>query len=75
MRANVGQAITFMDTHGVPRPALVTHVFPNMNVGDGVNLVFVSGDSSRTDGCGRQTERATSVPHKQAAASPGYYWE
>jgi hypothetical protein len=39
-----------------------------------VNLVYVSGDPSREDGCGRQTQIETSVVHKSHQAVHGNYW-
>lgn len=38
-----------------------------------VNVVFVSGDLSRTDSYGRQIERSSSVPHAREGAH-GFYW-
>jgi hypothetical protein len=71
----VGQAVTYVDPHSEERDALVTAVFPGMNVAAGVNVVYVSGDEARKDGCGRQTERATSVCHQSAQPAHGNYWK
>lgn len=38
------------------------------------NLVFVSSDGMRNDGCGRQTEIETSVVHRGQQAAHGLYW-
>ena len=40
----------------------------------GCNLVYVSSDAERTDNCGRQMERATSVVHKSKQPAHGMYW-
>lgn len=40
-----------------------------------VNLVHVSSDPDRQDGCGRQTEVPSSVPHaNHESGVHGYYW-
>lgn len=71
----IGQSVVYVDSHGVEREALVTAVFPGMQGQHaGVNVVYVSGDESRKDGCGRQTERATSVCHQSVQAAHGNYW-
>lgn len=72
----VGQSVTYVDPHGEERAALVTAVFPGMAASvAGVNVVFVSGDETRKDGCGRQTERATSVCHESVQPAHGNYWK
>lgn len=71
----VGQPVIYVDPHGEERAALVTAVFPGMNAVAGVNVVYVSGDENRRDGCGRQTERATSVCHQIAQPAHGNYWK
>jgi len=40
----------------------------------GCNLVYVSGDTAKTDPYGRQLERATSVVHKSKQPAHGNYW-
>jgi hypothetical protein len=56
----IGGSVIFHDARGVPHNALVTAVWsPTM-----INVVVVSKDESRKDDCGRQTERHTSVGHK-----------
>lgn len=72
----VGQPVTYVDPHGEERAALVTAVFPGMaNSIAGVNVVYVSGDETRRDGCGRQTERQTSVCHQSVQPAHGNYWK
>lgn len=77
----VGFPVTFVDPHGTEHDALVTAVWSPW--GDSqhggpmpsINLVFVSCDENRTDSCGRQIERATSVPHHVNQAANGNYWK
>ena len=76
MKLVIGQSVVFVDEHRVERQALVTHIWPGMSGNaDGCNLVIVSGDLDRTDSCGRQTERKTSVPHESGTPAPGYFWK
>lgn len=76
MKLEIGQLITFVDEHRRELPALVTYVWPGMSgVADGCNVVIVSQDESRTDSCGRQIERKTSVPHQSSNPAPGYFWK
>jgi hypothetical protein len=66
----VGDQVVYVEADASPRNALVTAVWtPPM-----VNVVFVSGDENRTDSCGRQIERATSVYHKSQSNVHGRYW-
>jgi len=40
-----------------------------------INVVYLSGDESKTDSYGRQLERdMTSVQHRSATTAPGRYW-
>lgn len=77
MKLAIGQSVKFVDEHRQELDALVTYVFHGMsgNQADGCNLVIVSTDVSRTDGCGRQIERRTSVPHQSGTPAPGFYWK
>jgi hypothetical protein len=75
-KLEVGHACIYHDEYSRPLPALVTAVH-----GDdwdeyvpSLNVVFVSPDPKRQDGCGRQTEHASSVVHKSNAGTPGHYW-
>lgn len=75
MKAVIQQAVTYVDSTGVPRPALVTNVFAGMNGGaDGVNVVVVCDDLNQSDNYGRKIERFTSVCHKSAQPAHGNYW-
>lgn len=66
----LGESIIYCDEGSVDRPALITAVWsPGC-----INLVFVSGDDSRTDNYGRQIERVTSLQHVSEAGAHGLYW-
>jgi len=65
---HVGDVVVFTDTHCQDHNALVTVVWdPGC-----CNLVYVSGDGTKTDPYGRQIERDTSVPHVTRGGAPGY---
>ena len=70
----VGDLVIYHDTKGRPHNALV---IVNWGAETGeplLNLVYVSGDETKTDVYGRQIERdATSVPHKSHGVH-GRYW-
>jgi hypothetical protein len=72
----IGQSVVFVDAHGQGHPALVTAVHGSAHVDwpSGVNLVFVTGDASKTDPYGRQIERSTSVVHRLAQGAHGMFW-
>ncbi len=80
-RYKYGAPIVYVDSHGVKHDALVTTWHgvdyyraqaPTME--PGVNLAYVSQDTSRTDSYGRQIERQTSVCHKSVQPAHGNYW-
>lgn len=77
MRAEVGQACTFVDSLGRERAAIVTSSWKNgdESKGDGVNVVVVDINEAKTDTYGRQVERFTSVPHQSTQPAPGMYWK
>lgn len=66
----VGGRVIWHDAKGQPHNALVTTVWSK----DCLNVVFVSGDDTKKDGYGRQTEHATSCQHKSLSTVHGYYW-
>lgn len=75
----VGSEVIYIDAHRVRRSALVTHVWASGHADNGgkepgCNLVFVSGDDSKTDPYGRQIERATSVVHKSVQPAGAFCW-
>lgn len=66
----VGDYVVYYNPVGKPHSALITAVWgPTM-----VNVVYISSDGSRTDGYGRQMERATSLGHKSTSQVHGQYW-
>ena len=71
---NVGDTVVYHDPKGNPHNALVTANWGGPNEANPLlNLVFVSGDETRTDSFGRQIERPTSTPHKSHGVH-GNYW-
>jgi hypothetical protein len=57
----VGTVIEYVDPVGKSHDALVTAVWgPDLGV-NSINLVFVSDNHAKTDSCGRQIVRETSV--------------
>lgn len=73
----VGQQVVFVDSRRQWHQSLVTAVWS----GSGsrvenpcINLVFVSGDTSKADQYGRQIERETSVVHYGDSTAPGQCW-
>jgi hypothetical protein len=80
----IGDAVKFVDPHGVERDALVTNCWGGTGgqleydeskpVNSCINVVYVTEDANKTDSYGRQTEHETSVSHKSATLAPGRYW-
>ena len=73
----VGDCVIYHDERGIGHSALLKAVFDGGNEEDYtpcVNLVFVSGDTARKDGAGRQTEVRTSVVHATNSGVHGQYW-
>jgi len=79
----IGENVIYVDKFGIPRDALITiwwtggreiSEYLNDTGEPGCNLAFISGDPSRDDSCGRQTERETSVVHKTLQPAHGFYW-
>ncbi|MGO9378909.1 MAG: hypothetical protein ACLPN1_18790 [Dissulfurispiraceae bacterium] len=64
----LGSVVIYHDPSGTAHDALVTTVH-NARM---VNLVIVSKDDSKTDGYGRELERATSVPHRSMTQDYSY---
>lgn len=50
------------------------HGYAGPNGEPGCNLIFISGDPARKDSCGRQSEHATSVVHRNNQPAHGNYW-
>ena len=53
----------------------LTHAADDLSELPPLNVVFVSDDDKRQDQYGRQLERETSVPHKEANLVHGFYWK
>lgn len=76
----IGQHVIFVDPHGVPRNALVTIWWGDVDhykseTGElGCNLIVVSSDEKKDDSYGRQTEHHTSIVHKSKQPAHGNYW-
>ncbi len=69
-KPEVGEHIIFHDSRGEARNAVITAVYSDTCV----NAVYVSGDESRQDSYGRQTERTASCNHKSMTGAFGNYW-
>lgn len=67
----VGDAVVYHDESGEPHNALITAVHgPTC-----VNLLFTSGDTTKTDNYGRQIERRSScMSNKVYGTVHGNYW-
>lgn len=66
----VGEAVVYVDPVGVKHDGLVTNQFgPTC-----ANVLWVSGDESRTDSYGRQVERMSSCSHASVNPAWGNYW-
>lgn len=77
---SVGSHVVYTDQFSVRHDAVVTAVWgeisaykPNTPM-PGCNLVFVSGDETKTDPYGRQIERETSVVHVSNQPAKGRFW-
>lgn len=66
----VGDVVIWHEATGTPHKALVTAVWTPTCI----NVVFISGDESKTDPYGRQIERATSCTYKTTQQVHGFYW-
>lgn len=74
----IGESVVFTDTFGVEHAALLTNVFdngdPEKYPNPAVNVVYVTSDGAKTDGHGRQIERAASCCHRSMSTVAGYTW-
>lgn len=74
-KLSVGDSIVYIDAHRMRHSALVTTVWGPFTGGQpGCNLVYVSGDDSKTDPYGRQIERQTSVVHLSGQPAGAFCW-
>ena len=77
----VGDAVTFVDSTGKERNALVTAVWGNANWKEknetppSLNLVVVANDEAMVDQYGRQVSRTSSVVHEDQQTAHGMYWK
>lgn len=72
---SVGEFVTYYDEFGVPHNALVTANWGGVeNPNTSINVVYVSGDDSKTDSYGRQMERASSVVPGHLQSAHGRYY-
>lgn len=72
----IGSSIVFIDSHRQAHAAIVTHVWGGSSWGSnpGCNLVYASGDETKTDPYGRQIERATSIVHLNGQPAKASCW-
>lgn len=70
----VGTLIEYVDPVGVSHDALVTAVWGQELGVNPINVVFVVKDEAKTDSCGRQIERATSVSPEGPNSAPGRFY-
>lgn len=74
MSIQIGQAVTFVDTRGNPRPALITNIFGDPSEYPCINVAFVNNDVNQKDDYGRKIERMSSVVHQKSQTAHGNYW-
>ncbi len=65
----IGDVVLVADEYGVVRNGLVTNAWNTT-----INVLFVSGDETKTDQYGRQIERQSSCSHKLHTTAPGRFW-
>lgn len=72
-----GDRVLYVDERSRQHHALVTiyHDGGSGRPGMACNLVYVSGDETKSDPNGRQIERASSVQAKNDTAAHGRYYE
>lgn len=73
----IGDPIVYVDAYRTRHNALVTRVWGSSPGGGGqpgCNLLWVSGDDTKTDPYGRQIERATSVVHLSGQPAGAFCW-
>jgi hypothetical protein len=71
----IGSFVTYIDTLGRERPALVTNMFGPLESNPSINVVFVNDDENQTDSYGRKIERASSVVHHSYQYAHGNKWK
>jgi hypothetical protein len=71
----IGSPVTYVDSTGHARPALVTNCFGPLESKPSINVVVVNDDDNQTDTYGRKIERFTSVVHQDNQYAHGNYWK
>lgn len=71
---SVGAPCEYIDPVGVSHNALITAVWGQEVGVNPINVIYVVQDESKTDSCGRQIERATSVMPDGPNAAPGRFY-
>lgn len=71
----IGSPVTYVDSTGHARPALVTNCFGPLESNPSINVVVVNDDENQTDTYGRKIERFTSVVHESNQYAHGNYWK
>jgi hypothetical protein len=71
----IGSVVTYVDSTGHDRPALVTNCFGPLESKPSINVVIVNDDENQTDTYGRKIERFTSVVHQSNQWAHGNYWK
>jgi hypothetical protein len=71
----IGSPVTYVDSTGHVRPALVTNCFGPLESKPSINVVVVNDDDNQTDTYGRKIERFTSVVHQDNQYAHGNYWK
>jgi hypothetical protein len=74
MRVSIGSHVIFTDENFWEHDALVTAIWGDPDKKPTINLLYVSGDESKTDQYGRQIERPTSIQHAEFNSAGGYCW-
>lgn len=75
MKGREGQAVTFVDTRGVPHPALVTADWSGGAEFGSLNLVYVNPDPDQNDSYGQKMVRQSSVVNERNQSAHGNYWK
>jgi hypothetical protein len=71
--AKIGDFIKFVDEKGFEHNALIQWVHGEIE-NPTINLIHLSGDDSKKDSYGRQSEKRTSISHKSRTTANGLYW-
>ena len=82
----IGDSVIYVNEFGKPLNALCTQnwgrgefsiapdsVYPQDP--PSINVVFVTPNEDKTDSCGRQIDRETSVVHRTRQGAHGRYWK